>query len=231
MSTTSLNPVPGSKPARVVSVPDVVLFKAFGRVLPALVLAHRFGEVSHLGSHGEPLLTVAVVDPSRESGLDTDKNTGERIYPPGRIPQVFIEHDVVHVSHVFSDEFKRQKQIQSPADVAAQRGHGEWSEFVGDDQVLIDRLRRNLGEAVAENMKNSDEANRQRARADLAEKNFADAKTSIEQRDRIIAKLQSDLTAATLPAAAASAAAPSQPAAPAGGQIGTGAAGSEQQQQ
>jgi len=190
-------PVPTqTKPAPVV-IPDVVLFKAFGRVLPALVLAHRFGEVSHLGSHGEPLLTLAVIDPARESGLDKDKD-GNFVYPVGRIPQVFTEHDVVHVSHLFSDEFKKKKAIQSPADVAAQRGHGEWSEFVGDNDELVDRLRRNLGEATAEALKQSDQSNRQRARAELAEFKLADANNQIDKQGKIIAKLQSDTIAAAM---------------------------------
>ena len=107
---------------------DVVLYRAFGRTSNAIVLAARYGEPSHLGKSGEPLLTLAFIDPSRETGLT--KKDGEFLYPIGRVPNVFIEHDVVHASHEFSDEFFREKKIASPtpAIIASHRGHGEWSE-------------------------------------------------------------------------------------------------------
>jgi hypothetical protein len=54
------------------------------------------------------------------------------VYPIGRIPNVFIEHDVVHASHEFSDEFLGKhnltKESATPAQIAAHRGHGEWKE-------------------------------------------------------------------------------------------------------
>ena len=115
-------------------VPKVVLYRAFGRELPALVLASRDGEVSHLGAEGEPLLTLAFIDPAREIAIAPKKNTAV-VLSELKTPQVFIEHDVVHASHEFSDDFKKLKGIRSEADVAAQRGHGEWEEMPADPRV------------------------------------------------------------------------------------------------
>lgn len=108
-------------------VGDVVRYSAFGRVLNAIVLAARTGETSHLGKGGEPLLTISFVDPARESGLSKDKE-GNFFYPIGRLPQQFIEHDVVHASHEFSEEFKRDRNLKTANDIASLRGHGEWKE-------------------------------------------------------------------------------------------------------
>jgi len=154
----------------------VVRYTAFGRSLPALVLAARFGEVSHLGKNGEPLLSVAFVDPARESGLSKDKD-GNFIFPAGRFPQVFVEHDVVHVSHEFDDEFKK-KHGSSTAEIASQRGHGEYDDFESDEEGVIAALITQLSVALSDRDAAQAEAGRQKARADLAEKTLADAKAA-----------------------------------------------------
>jgi hypothetical protein len=123
---------------------DVVVLNMQGRALNAIVLALRSGEVEHLGSNDEPLLSVAFSDPARETGLSKDKETGELVYPFGRIPQIFIEHDVVHESHEFSDDFKKEKGLRSEAQIASLRGHGEWRESSGGDDEKIQSLRRAL---------------------------------------------------------------------------------------
>jgi hypothetical protein len=123
---------------------DVVVLNMQGRALNAIVLALRSGEVEHLGSNDEPLLSVAFSDPARETGLSKDKDTGELVYPFGRIPQIFIEHDVVHESHEFSDDFKKEKGLRSEAQIASLRGHGEWRESSGGDDEKIQSLRRAL---------------------------------------------------------------------------------------
>jgi hypothetical protein len=114
-----------------IQVGSIVTYSAFGRKAAAIVLALRSGEVSHLGAHKEPMLTLALIDPARETGLGKDKD-GEFIYPIGRFPNVFIEHDVVHASHEFDEEFTR-KHGSTTAEILAQRGHGEWTEFEGDE--------------------------------------------------------------------------------------------------
>lgn len=121
--------------------PAIVLFKTFGRVIPALVLSSRI-EPSHLGLNEEPMLTIAFMDAARETGLKKDPQTGEFVYPFGREPQIFIERDVVHESHEFDEEFLKQHG-SSEAQVAAQRGNGEWSEFVGDDAAFEATLKDN----------------------------------------------------------------------------------------
>lgn len=155
------------------SKPRVVTFSAFGRKLPAIVLAERSGEVSHLGASDEPLLTLAVVDPARETGLTKDKD-GNYVYPTGRLPQVFIEHDVVHESHEFDAEFWKSKRISpdavTPAIVASHRGHGEYSEYVPEEaKEFVNELRDRISELQKSLSDATAEAAKQRARADLAE--------------------------------------------------------------
>jgi hypothetical protein len=148
--------------------PKVVIFRAFGRSMPALVLSAREGEVSHLGQNGEPILTLAMVDPYRETGLGKDED-GVPVYPVGRIPQVFIEHDVVHASHEFSAEFKEKQQISSAAQIAALRGNGEWVEFVDEEEEnIILQLRQALGRAKQEADENFSNWRQAVARADEA---------------------------------------------------------------
>lgn len=151
-----------------VKLGSVVLFSAFGRSVPAIVLALRSGELAHLGANDEPILTLALIDPLRETGLAKDKS-GNPIYPIGRIPNVFIEHDVVHESHEFDEEFKK-KHGDSPAQIAAQRGHGEWTEYIPDEaKKLVSHLRDRIEELQKSAEENATEAAKQRARADLAE--------------------------------------------------------------
>jgi hypothetical protein len=109
---------------------DVVLYLLQGRTLNAIVLATRSSEVAHLGSKDEPLVSLAFSDPARETGLAKDPDTGEYVYPFGRVPQIFIEHDVVHASHEFSDEFKAKKGLATDAQIAAARGLGEYREVI-----------------------------------------------------------------------------------------------------
>src|ERR1700722_14187000 len=114
-----------------VKVGSIVTFSAFGRKSAAIVIALRSGEVSHLGANKEPALTLAMIDPARETGLGKDKD-GEFIYPIGRFPNVFIEHDVVHASHEFDEEFTR-RHGSTTAEILAQRGNGGGTEFEGDE--------------------------------------------------------------------------------------------------
>lgn len=110
-----------------VKVGDVVKFRSAGRVVNALVLAVRNGEVSHRGANDEPLLTLALVDPEREKRIAPKKNL-RVLLPETTQAQVFIEYDVVHHSHEFDQEFL-QKHGDSSAQIAAQRGYGEWLTF------------------------------------------------------------------------------------------------------
>ncbi len=52
-----------------VKVGDVVLYRAFGRTVNAIIKAIRRGEVSHLGKNGEPLLTLSFIDPARQLAI------------------------------------------------------------------------------------------------------------------------------------------------------------------
>jgi hypothetical protein len=166
------------------STPKVVQFSAFGRTVPAIVLAAREGEVSHLGSDDEPILTLALIDPARETGLTKDKD-GNFVYPVGRLPQVFIEHDVVHETHEFSEEFwkarKRDPETVSDAEVASLRGHGEYAEYIPEEaKEFVGELRERIAQLLKDATQNSEEAARQRARADKAEADLAAAKKELE---------------------------------------------------
>lgn len=148
---------------------DVVVLNMQGRALNAIVLALRSGEVEHLGSNDEPLLSVAFSDPARETGLSKDKETGELVYPFGRIPQIFIEHDVVHESHEFSDDFKKEKGLRSEAQIASLRGHGEWRESSGGDDEKIRSLRSAVASLASERNEAHDALQLERDRAEKAE--------------------------------------------------------------
>lgn len=166
------------------STNKVVLFTAYGRTVPALVLASRSGEASHLGSSDEPLLTLALIDPARETGLGKDKD-GNFIFPVGRLPQVFIEHDVVHDSHEFSDDFWRGKRI-APEQVtdaveAAHRGNGEYSEYIPEEaKEFVGELRDRISSLQSQVDKAVSEANSQKARADLAGAQLAQLRKDLE---------------------------------------------------
>jgi len=101
---------------------DIALYSAFGRTLNALVIAVRSNEVSHLGKNGEPTLDLAFIDPARHSAIEK-KQIGWQ-------PPVIVEYGVVHASHEFPAEFKREKGILTPAQVATHRGQGEWKQAV-----------------------------------------------------------------------------------------------------
>jgi hypothetical protein len=106
-------------------LPSIVLISINGQTLPALVLSARFGEVSHLGKNGEPLLTLAFV----KQALPSQPHKKPTVFQAAvAVPEIQIEHDVVHASHEFDEEFKR-KHGSTPAQIAAQRGHAEWSEY------------------------------------------------------------------------------------------------------
>lgn len=115
---------------------DVVIYSRGGRSCNALVLSSRDGEVSHLGANGEPLLTLAFVKfpvpnltPKRPNPVQAATTETE----------IEIERDVVHASHEFSAEFKRDKGLTTAAQIVTHRGHGEWREVdttdAGDDAV------------------------------------------------------------------------------------------------
>jgi len=140
------------------NVPAVVLFSAFGRTVPALVLAARFGEVSHLGANNEPILTLAIVKQPAPN---------QPYKKPVAVPEIEIQHDVVHFSHEFSDEFKK-KHGDLPAQIASQRGHGEWREYTADDSAYSNALRANSS-LLSQLTAARNESAKQRARADLAE--------------------------------------------------------------
>lgn len=116
----------GRPRAAQVQIGDVVLYSAFGRVLNALVLKLRVGEISHLGKNGEPLLTLAVIKQGGWTGNAPYKRPNP-IQEATATPEIEIVHDVVHASHEFDEEFLR-KHGRSTSDIASQRGHGEWSE-------------------------------------------------------------------------------------------------------
>lgn len=108
---------------------DVVFYTTGGKTYNALVLSVRLGEVSHHGKNDEPLLTITYVDADRDSARTKSR--------PDYFPTVAVEHDVVHASHEFSADYKRDKGIQTPAHVANHRGPGEWEEaIVMKTQVL-----------------------------------------------------------------------------------------------
>jgi hypothetical protein len=102
-------------------VGDVVSYSVHGKTYNALVLHAHAGQVDYLGKDGQPLVHLAFLAPDRESPIARSR--------PGYIPQVFVEYDVVHASHEFSDEFKRANALQTEAQIATKRGMGEWKEI------------------------------------------------------------------------------------------------------
>lgn len=104
---------------------DVVIYTRGGRSVNALVLSSRDGEVSHLGANREPLLTLAFVKfPNPNPIVNKRPNP---VQEATTVPEIEIEHDVVHASHEFSPEFKREKGLATPAQIASLRGHGAWA--------------------------------------------------------------------------------------------------------
>lgn len=100
---------------------DIVHYEVNGNKKLALVLFSHVGNRNHLGANGEPLLHLAFLAPERES---------ERVRSnPGYVPEIFIEYDVHHISHEFSEEYKREHHAFTPAQIASRRGtSGMWQE-------------------------------------------------------------------------------------------------------
>ena len=111
---------------------EVVRYSAYGRTVNALVIAVRHAEPSHAGKNGEPLVSVAFVDPDRESAIEKKQI--------GHMPKVWTEYDVVHASHEFSAEHKTKLGLTTPAQIAAARGPGEWSETTVSNVPQIEPL-------------------------------------------------------------------------------------------
>lgn len=112
---------------------DVVKFRAYGRVVNAIVLAAHYGEVAHHGKMGEPLLDLVFIDPERESAIEKKQI--------GWHPCVWTEFSVVHSSHEFSADYKRQKGLGTPSQITGHRGAGEWQEIATEGPEFLARLR------------------------------------------------------------------------------------------
>lgn len=108
-------------------VPEVVIYTSQGRSVKALVLSSRVGEVSHLGKGGEPLLTLAFV---KQPAVNAPHKRPTPLQADTSTPELEIVHDVVHASHEFPEQFKKDKGLDTVAKIVGQRGHGEWSEYV-----------------------------------------------------------------------------------------------------
>jgi len=145
--------------------PEVVLYSSQGATQVALVLSAREGEVSHLGKNGEPLLTLAVI---KKPGPNAPHKRPTGLQAVVATPEIEIQHDVVHASHEFDAEFLK-KHGSSPAQIASQRGHGEWTEYEGDEAETIARLRSTVSEIASQRNQAQSEAAKQKSRADLAE--------------------------------------------------------------
>lgn len=104
---------------------DVVLYSAFGRTVNALVIKVGPTQPSHAGKNGEDTLTLCFVDLGREVDHGVPK-VGPLKERPGYLPQITTEHDVVHFSHEFPLEYRKQKGLSTAAQIAAERGHGTW---------------------------------------------------------------------------------------------------------
>jgi hypothetical protein len=103
-----------------IKVGDAVLYHIQDKTYKALVLFAHTGQVDHLGEDDEPLVHLAFVAPERESASARAKL--------GYIPQVFIEYDVHHVSHEFTEQYKREHGLLTAAQITTARGNGEWEE-------------------------------------------------------------------------------------------------------
>lgn len=112
---------------------DVVKFSAYSRTVNAIVLAAHYGEVSHHGKSGEPLLDLIYIDPDRESAIEKKQM--------GWHPRVFTEFSVVHHSHEFAADYKQAKGIATVAQLVAQRGAGEWQEIATEGPEFLAKLR------------------------------------------------------------------------------------------
>lgn len=144
---------------------EVVLYTAQGRTQAALVLSARVGEVSHLGKNGEALLTLAIV---KQPAPNAPHKRPTGLQTAVAVPEIEILHDVVHTSHEFDAAFLERNGSTS-AQIAAQRGHGEWTELEGDASEVIGRLRSRVIELSADRDAAVLELGKQKARADLAD--------------------------------------------------------------
>ncbi len=108
-------------------VGDVVLYSVQGKTYNALVLLAHINQPDHLGENGEPLLHLAFIAPERESEATKAR--------AGYLPQLFIEYDVHHASHEFTEEYKRANGLIYPSQIASQRGSGEWKEAGAEDEA------------------------------------------------------------------------------------------------
>lgn len=110
-----------------VKVGDVVRYSIQAKSYNAIVLFQHSGQPDHLGTDDEPLVHLAFIAPDRESAVAKSK--------PGYIPQVFVEYDVVHASHEFSEDYCVKHGLMSPAQIAQARGNGEWDELPADSRI------------------------------------------------------------------------------------------------
>lgn len=177
---------------------DVVVVGYLGRKMNALVLAVRDNLPSHLGEDGEPLVTVALIDPDRETGLAKDKD-GNPIYPIGRTPQVFIENDVVHETHEFDAAFLKQNG-STQAQILSQRGHGEWTEYVDPDTAEQIAGFRDANKALRDQvLKLTREASDAIAAQSLAEAKVGELEKALDLADSKAADLSRELATRNAP--------------------------------
>lgn len=128
-------------------VGDVVIYSRQGRSVNALVLNSREGEVSHLGKNGEPLLTLAFIQfPAPNAPHKRPTVLQAAVHDP----EIEIERDVVHASHEFSADFKRQRGIVTEAQIATHRGHGEWAEVQTAENVAAQEEIARLNQLVSD---------------------------------------------------------------------------------
>lgn len=111
-------------------VGDIVLYKVQNKVYNAIVLHVHQGQPDYLGKNGEPQLHLAFIAPDRETAITKNKF--------GYIPQIFYDYDVVHASHEFSADFKKDQGVKTEAEIKTRRGQGEWvggSPNAAEDEV------------------------------------------------------------------------------------------------
>lgn len=135
-------------------VGDVVTYTRQGRAVNALVINSRDGEVSHLGKNGEPLLTLAFV---KFPAPNAPHKRPTVLQAAVSEPEIEIERDVVHVSHEFSAEFKKQKGISTEALIATHRGQGEWSEVEDAEKIAAQQEVARLNHLVSDLTSQKDE--------------------------------------------------------------------------
>lgn len=163
-------------------LPEVVNYTSQGRTVKALVLSGREGEVSHLGKNGEPLLTLAFV---KQPAPNAPHKRPTVLQAALATPEMQFEHDVVHASHEFSSDFKRDKGIQTEAQIAAHRGHGEWSEVEDGSDAGFEVLFRDNA-ALRNDLKDA------WTNCHAAEKEEVAAKAEVQRLNKLVADLSAD---------------------------------------